>query len=148
MKAYNKPEFYVTEFVPNAYVAGCDLNIVSGTDTVKIYCVKTSYVTVFTSSLSCAYQRDAFTSTSAAESFFSKLFQWGDGVAEGGNVTNNTTSLGWNDTQKQTANQEISNGTTLLPDTVDLGGYGNKSKVHAGYALDYLNGFEEGKALS
>ncbi|MGN0773744.1 MAG: hypothetical protein ACI4MP_08165 [Candidatus Ventricola sp.] len=148
MKAYNKPEFYVTEFVPNAYVAGCDLNIVSGTNTVKIYCVKTSYVTVFTSTLDCAYQRDAFTSTSAAKSFFSQLFQWGDGVAEGGNVTNNTTSLGWTQDQKNTANSEINNGRTLLTGTEDLGGYGNNSKVHAGYALDYLNGFKEGKALS
>lgn len=154
MKAYNKPEFYVTEFQSNAYVAGCDLNIVSGTDTVKIYCAKQSYVTVFTSTLGCAYKRSAFTSTSAAESFFSKLFQWGDSIAEGGNVTNNTTSLGWTDEQKKTANAEIDNGRTVFDDTIDLQGYGSSnqghggSRVHAGYALDYLNGFEEGKALS
>lgn len=40
----------------------------------------------------------------------------------------------------------------LLEGTVDLGGYSTGghggSRVHAGYALDYLNGFKEGKALS
>lgn len=154
MKAYNKPEFYVTEFQSNAYVAGCDLNIVSGTDTVKVYCSKTSYTTIFTSSISCAYNINPFTSNGAAESFFSKLFQWGDGIAERGSVTNNTTSLGWTDTQKQAAEREINNGKSLYyEDTYDLGGYtsgdhGGSSRTHAGYALDYLNGFEEGKALS
>ena len=149
MKAYNKPEFYVTEFQSNAYVAGCDLNIVSGTDTVKIYCGKTSYTTIFTSSISCAYNLNPFTSIGAAESFFSKLFQWGDKIAEGGNVTNNTTSLGWTDEQRKNANAEINNGQSVFEGTYDLGGYDyGHSRVHAGYALDYLNGFEEGKALS
>ncbi|MCF2667980.1 hypothetical protein [Faecalicatena contorta] len=150
-KRYGKPLMHCEEFVPNQFIAGCDLNIVSGTDTVKIYCAKTSYVTVFTSAIGCAYQRAAFTSTSEAEKFFSQLFQWGDGVAEGGNVTNNTTSLGWTSTQKNAANAEIDNGRPLYSGTVDLGGYsssGHGSRVHAGYALDYLNGFEEGKALS
>ncbi|MGN1168261.1 MAG: hypothetical protein ACI4S2_17745 [Lachnospiraceae bacterium] len=147
-KVYEKPLMHSEEFVPNAFIAGCDLNIVSGTDTVKIYCAKTSYVTVFTSTLGCAYKHDPFTSTAEAEKFFGGLFQWGDGIAEGGNVTNNTTSLGWTDEQKRTANSEINNQRTLLSGTTDLGGYSNGSKVHAGYALDYINGFEEGKALS
>ncbi len=147
---YEKPAMYCEEFAANSFVAGCDLNIVSGTDTVKIYCAKTSYVTVFTSAISCAYQREPFTSTSAAKSFFSNLFQWGDDIAEGGSVTNNTTSLGWTQAQKDAANAEINNGTPINGGTVDLGGYrdGRNGKVHAGYALDYLNGFQEGKALS
>ena len=150
-RVYEKPLMHCEEFVPNQFIAGCDLNIVSGTNTVKIYCSKTSYVTVFTSTISCTVKHDPFTSTSAAESFFSQLFQWGDGIAEGGSVTNNTTSLGWTDAQKKAAENEINNGTPIYSGTVDLGGYGNGghgSKVHAGYALDYLNGFEEGKALS
>lgn len=147
-KVYESPMMHCEEFVPNQFIAGCDLNIVSGTDTVKIYCAKTSYVTVFTSAISCAVKHDPFTSSSAAESYFSQLFQWGDKIAEGGNVTNNTTSLGWTEAQKQAANDEIDNQRTLKSGTVDLGGYSNKGRVHAGYALDYLNGFEEGKALS
>lgn len=148
---YERPVMYCEEFVANSFVAGCDLNIVSGTDTVKIYCAKTSYVTVFTDKIGCTYQRAAFTSTSEAKDFFSQLFQWGDGIAEGGNVTNNTTSLGWTTAQQKAANAEINNGTTLNAGTVDIGGYGSGghgSRVHAGYALDYLNGFKEGKALS
>lgn len=147
---YMKPDFQTVEFNAQQAVAGCDLNIVSGKDTVKIYCAKTSYVTVFTDSLGCAYKTNPFTSTSEAESFFSHLFQWGDKIAEGGNVTNNTTSLGWTNAQKKKANREINNGQWLrYSDTFDLGGYsGYGGRVHAGYALDYLNGFEEGKALS
>lgn len=105
---------------------------------------------MFTDSLGCAYKTNPFTSTSEAESFFSHLFQWGDKIAEGGNVTNNTTSLGWTNAQKKKANREINNGQWLrYSDTFDLGGYsGYGGRVHAGYALDYLNGFEEGKALS
>lgn len=146
-RVYEKPLMHCEEFVPNQFIAGCDLNIVSGTDTVKIYCAKTSYVTVFTSTIGCAYKHAAFTSTSEAKTFFSQLFQWGDNVAEGGNVTNNTTSLGWTDAQKKAANAEINNGQKLNSGTVSLGGYSG-GRVHAGYALDYLNGFEEGKALS
>lgn len=157
MKTYSKPEFYVTEFQSNSHVAGCALNIVSGTNTVKIYCAITSYVTVFTEALSCAYKIGAFTSTSAATSFFSNLFQWGSDLAEG-SATNVTTTSSWTDAQRETANSEINNGTTLLEGTIDLGGYSSNNNngghghggttVHAGYALDYLNGFEEGKALS
>ena len=155
-KVYESPMMHCEEFVPNQFIAGCDLNIVSGTNTVKIYCSRTSYVTVFTSAINCAFKHAPFTSTSAAESYFSKLFQWGDGIAEGGSVTNNTTSLGWTNAQKSAAEAEINNGTPLNNGTEDLGGYrsntsgghGGGSKVHAGYALDYLNGFEEGKALS
>lgn len=51
---YMKPDFQTVEFNAQQAVAGCDLNIVSGKDTVKIYCVQTSYVTVFTDSLGCA----------------------------------------------------------------------------------------------
>lgn len=151
-RVYEKPLMHCEEFVPNQFIAGCDLNIVSGTDTVKIYCAKTSYVTVFTSTISCAYQRAAFTSKSEAINYFSQLFQWGDDMAEGGSVTNNTTSFGWTDAQRNAANEEINNGQRLNSGTVNLGGYSSGghggSRVHAGYALDYLNGFEEGKALS
>ena len=148
---YMKPDFQTVEFNAQQAVAGCDLNIVSGTNTVQVYCAQTSYVTVFTDRLGCAYKRDPFTSTSEAESFFSHLFQWGEKIAEGGNVTNNTTTKDWTVDQKIKANWEIYNGRTTLEGTVDLGGYGrggHGSRVHAGYALDYLNGFEEGKALS
>lgn len=148
---YMKPDFQTVEFNAQQAVAGCDLNIVSGTNTVQVYCAQTSYVTVFTDSLGCAYKTNPFTSTSEAESFFSHLFQWGDGIAEN-TWTNITTTAKWTDEQKRKANKEINNGQKLLySETFDLGGYGrggHGSRVHAGYALDYLNDFEEGKALS
>lgn len=157
-KAYMKPRIHVEEFTPNQFIAGCDLNIVSGTNTVKIYCAQQSYVTVFTDSVGCKIIHAPFTSTQEAKDYFSHLFQWGDGIAEGGSVTNNTTHLGWTQAQKDTARKEINNGQkTLLSGTIDLGGYGSSSgwghgdggnRTHAGYALDFLNGFEEGKALS
>lgn len=148
---YMKPDFQTVEFNAQQAVAGCDLNIVSGTNTVQVYCAQTSYVTVFTDSLGCAYKRDPFTSTADAKSFFSHLFQWGDGIAEGGYVNNYTTTKDWSYAQKVAANWEIYNGRDTLKGTFDLGGYGSGghgSTVHAGYASDYLNGFEEGKALS
>lgn len=152
-KTYMKPRIHVEEFTPNQFIAGCDLNIVSGTNTVKIYCAKQSFVTVFTNAIGCKIIHAPFTSTQEAKDYFSHLFQWGDGIAEGTDVTNNTTHLGWTQQQKNTANQEINNGQQkLLNGTIDLGGYTSSGwghgKTHAGYALDFLNGFKEGKALS
>ena len=148
MKEYVKPMLYSEEFTANQFIAGCALNIVSGTDTVRIYCAQTSYVTVFTNEIGCSVIHDPFTSTSEAESYFSHLFQWGDNIAEGGNITNNTTHLGWSNAQRSAARAEINNGQEISSGTLDLGGYSNRSRVHAGYALDYLNGFEEGSAIS
>lgn len=145
-RKYEKPLMHSEEFMPNQFIAGCALNIVSGDDTVKVYCAKTSYITVFTSKIACTYQREAFTSTAEAETFFGKLFQWGS-VAEGGNVNNYTTTKGWTDEQRSKAEKEINNGwENTLSGTIVVGSRGDK--VHAGYALDYLNGFEEGKAIS
>lgn len=93
-KNYQKPMIHCETFVPNYFIAGCALNIVSGTNTVKIYCAQQSYVTVFTSAINCSVQHNAFTSATEAENYFSNLFQWGDLIAEGGNTTNNTTALG------------------------------------------------------
>lgn len=147
-KRYEKPLMHSEAFMPNQFIAGCALNIVSGTDTVKVYCAKTSYITVFTAENSCTYQRAPFTSSSEAETFFGSLFQWGDGVAEGGYVNNNTTSLGWEKSQKEQAQKEIDNGWKTLPGTIKVGNQDGGGRVHAGYCLDYLNGFQEGKALS
>lgn len=143
---YEKPLMHSEEFMPNQFIAGCALNIVSGTDTVKVYCAKQSYITVFTAESSCTYQREPFTSNSDAETFFGSLFQWGDGIAEGKNVNNNTTTNGWTTQQRTKAEQEINNGWSTLPGTIKVGE--QDGRVHAGYCLDYLNGFAEGKALS
>lgn len=148
MKEYVKPMLYSEEFTANQFIAGCALNIVSGTDTVRIYCAQTSYVTVFTNEIGCSVIHAPFTSTSEAQSYFSHLFQWGNNIAEGGNITNNTTHLGWSNAQKSAARAEINNGQEISSGTLDLGGYSKRSRVHAGYALDYLNDFEEGSAIS
>lgn len=144
-KDYIKPMLHSEGFTPNQYIAGCALSIV-GKDTVKVYCAEQSYITVFTSKIGCTYQKDKFESTADAEEFFSHLFEWDDTVAEGRNTTNNTTSLGWSNSQKSTAKKEIDNKWSMLQGTIHVGGY--SGRTHAGYALDYLNGFEEGKAIS
>lgn len=147
-RVYTSPAFVVEQFEANQCIAGCDWSIVSGTDAVKIYCAKTSYVTVFTSSNGdCTYKRNAFTSTSDATSFFSQLFQWGSDVAEVTEGNAKYTSQ-WTGTQRDKANAEINNGFALkYSDTIKIG-KNNSGVTHAGYALDYLNGSTEGKALS
>lgn len=145
-KDYIKPMLHSEEFTPNQYIAGCMLNIVSGKEAVKVYCAQKSYITVFTAAASCTYQREAFTSTTEAENFFGSLFEWDDSVAEGGQVSNNLTTKDWTNEQKSTAQKEIDNKWTTLQGTIHVGGY--FGRTHAGYALDYLNGFEEGKAIS
>ena len=146
-RRYERPVIAVEKFVPNQCIAGCDWSIVSGTDAVKVYCAKTSYTTVFTNTNNdCHYKHNAFTSTSEATTFFSNLFQWGSDVQEATNGSNYTGN--WGDDRKERAENEIKNGFSLrYSDTIKIGN-NNSGVTHAGYALDFLNGTGEGKALS
>lgn len=143
MKEYTKPLIHDEQFVSNQFIAGCSANIVSGTSPVNVYCVKTSHITVFTSTTTggCTYKRDPFTSTAEASSFFSSLFQWSDAVSE--QESNNKS---FTQAQMNAGNAEIDNGwPKRFPNTIVVGT--QHGKTHAGYALDFLQD-HEGKYIS
>lgn len=145
-RVYTSPAFVVEQFEANQCIAGCDWSIVSGKDAVRVYCVKTSYITVFTSAIGCTYKRNAFTSTAEAEAFFSHMFQWGDDVSEDSN-DNKDYTYKWTTEQRKAANAEIEDGFKKYTANTILVGKNSSGRTHAGYALDYINGLE-GKALS